>query len=71
MTVVGIVDVSSYSPAGFQTAEEMAALSGIPEKVIRERFGLDGKHIAAADEHASDLAAKRLRRSSRSTATAA
>jgi len=58
LTVVGIVDVSSYSPAGFQTAEEMAALSGIPAEVIREKFGLDGKHIAAADEHASDLAAK-------------
>ena len=58
MTVVGIVDVSAYSPAGFQTADEMSALSGIPAKVIREKFGLDGKHIAADDEHASHLAAK-------------
>ena len=55
---VGIVDVGAYSPAQVQTAEEIAALSGIPLEVIRDRFGLTGKHIAAPDEHASHLAAK-------------
>ncbi|HYK96789.1 MAG TPA: 3-oxoacyl-ACP synthase [Candidatus Acidoferrales bacterium] len=58
MTAVGIVDVHAYSPVGFQTADEIASLSGIPAAVVREKFGLEGKHIAAADEHASDLAAK-------------
>lgn len=57
MTAVGIVDVSAYSPPGFQTAEEIAALSGIPAAVVRERFGLDGKHVAGPDEHVSVLAA--------------
>lgn len=55
---VGIVDVNAYTPAGFQTAEQIAELSGIPARIIREKFGLDGKHIAAPDEHVSDLAAK-------------
>jgi 3-oxoacyl-[acyl-carrier-protein] synthase-3 len=55
---VGIVDVGAYSPAGIQSAEEIAALSGIPLEVVRDRFGLTGKHIAAPDEHASHLAAK-------------
>jgi 3-oxoacyl-[acyl-carrier-protein] synthase III len=58
MTTVGIVDVNAYSPAGFQTAEEMAALSGIPLEVIRDKFGLVGKHIAGDDEHVSVLAAR-------------
>jgi 3-oxoacyl-[acyl-carrier-protein] synthase-3 len=58
LTAVGIVDVGSYSPTGFQTAEQLAALSGIPASVIRDKFGLEGKHIAADGEHASDLAAK-------------
>ncbi len=58
MSVVGIVDVNAYSPARFQSAEEIATLAGIPANVIREKFGLEGKHIAASDEHASDLAAK-------------
>jgi 3-oxoacyl-[acyl-carrier-protein] synthase-3 len=38
------------------TAAEIAQRSGIPEAVIVEKFGLRGKHIAAADEHVSDLA---------------
>ena len=38
------------------TAAEVAAASGIPEGVIVEKFGLRGKHIAAPDEHVSDLA---------------
>ena len=55
---VGIVDIGAYSPAGCQTAAEIAALSGIPIEVVRDRFGLIGKRIAAPDEHASHLAAK-------------
>ena len=58
MTVVGIVDVNAYSPARFQSADEIAKLAGIPADVIRDKFGLNGKRIAADDEHASDLAAK-------------
>jgi 3-oxoacyl-[acyl-carrier-protein] synthase-3 len=37
------------------TAAEVAERSGIPERVIVEKFGLRGKHIAADDEHVSDL----------------
>jgi 3-oxoacyl-[acyl-carrier-protein] synthase-3 len=37
------------------TAAEVAERSGIPEQVIVEKFGLRGKHIAAEDEHVSDL----------------
>jgi 3-oxoacyl-[acyl-carrier-protein] synthase III len=38
------------------TAAEIGERSGIPEDVIVDKFGLRGKHIAAADEHVSDLA---------------
>jgi 3-oxoacyl-[acyl-carrier-protein] synthase-3 len=37
------------------TAAEVAERSGIPEQVIVDKFGLRGKHIAADDEHVSDL----------------
>jgi 3-oxoacyl-[acyl-carrier-protein] synthase III len=40
------------------TAAEISARSAIPEGVIVEKFGLRGKHIAAADEHVSDLSVK-------------
>jgi 3-oxoacyl-[acyl-carrier-protein] synthase-3 len=40
------------------TAAEIAERSGIPEQVLVEKFGVRGKHIAAADEHVSDLSVK-------------
>jgi 3-oxoacyl-[acyl-carrier-protein] synthase-3 len=40
------------------TAAEIGAASGIPEQVIVDKFGLRGKHIAAEDEHVSDLSVK-------------
>jgi 3-oxoacyl-[acyl-carrier-protein] synthase-3 len=40
------------------TAAEVADRSGIPEQVIVEKFGLRGKHIAAEDEHVSDLSVR-------------
>ena len=45
------------------TAAEIAEASAIPERVLVDKFGLRGKHIAAPDEHVSDLsvqAAERL-----------
>jgi 3-oxoacyl-[acyl-carrier-protein] synthase-3 len=53
---VGLVATASYLPERWLTAAEVAERSGIPEDVIVEKFGLRGKHIAALDEHVSDLA---------------
>jgi 3-oxoacyl-[acyl-carrier-protein] synthase-3 len=44
------------------TAAEVAERSNIPETVIVEKFGLRGKHIAAADEHVSHLSVKAAER---------
>jgi 3-oxoacyl-[acyl-carrier-protein] synthase-3 len=63
MRQVGLVATASYLPERWLTAADVAERSGIPEQVIVEKFGLRGKHIAAADEHVSDLgvrAAERL-----------
>jgi 3-oxoacyl-[acyl-carrier-protein] synthase-3 len=60
---VGVAATAAYLPERWMTAAEIAAESGIPEDVIVEKFGLRGKHIAAPDEHVSDLsigAARRL-----------
>ena len=56
MRRVGLAATASYLPERWLTAAEIAARSGIPEQVIVEKFGLRGKHIAAPDEHVSDLA---------------
>jgi 3-oxoacyl-[acyl-carrier-protein] synthase III len=60
---VGLVATASYLPERWMPAAEIAELSGIPEQVLVEKFGLRGKHIAAEDQHVSDLsvaAAERL-----------
>ncbi len=62
MTTVGIAATASYLPRRWMTAAEIAVASGIPEDVIVEKFGLRGKHIAAPDEHVSDLSLAAVRR---------
>ncbi|MBA3432568.1 MAG: 3-oxoacyl-ACP synthase [Actinobacteria bacterium] len=56
MRSVGLTATASYLPERWMTAAELGEKSGIPESVIVEKFGLRGKHIAAEDEHVSDLA---------------
>lgn len=52
---VGLVDVETYEPERFMTAEELGELAGIPAGVVREKFGLEGKRISAPHEHVSDM----------------
>ncbi len=56
MRAVGLAATAAYLPERWMSAAEVADASGIPEAVVVEKFGLRGKHIAARDEHVSDLA---------------
>lgn len=58
MSRIGIAATAHYLPERWQTAAEIAELSGIPEQVLVEKFGLRGKHVAADDEHVSDMSVK-------------
>jgi 3-oxoacyl-[acyl-carrier-protein] synthase-3 len=58
MTRVALAATAGYLPAHWMTAAEIGAASGIPEQVIVDKFGLRGKHVAAEDEHVSDLSVK-------------
>jgi 3-oxoacyl-[acyl-carrier-protein] synthase-3 len=53
---VGLAATAAYLPQRWMSAAEVAAASGLPEAVVVEKFGIRGKHIAADDEHVSDLA---------------
>jgi 3-oxoacyl-[acyl-carrier-protein] synthase-3 len=55
MRTVGITAITSYLPERWMEASEIAEVSGIPEHVVTDRFGLRGKHIAAPHEHVSDM----------------
>ena len=62
LSTVGILGTATHLPPRWQTAAELAELSGIPESVLVARFGLLGKHLAAPDQHPSDLAIEAGRR---------
>jgi 3-oxoacyl-[acyl-carrier-protein] synthase III len=55
MTRIGLAATASYLPERWMTAAEISEVSGIPVEVLIEKFGLRGKHIAAEDEHVSDM----------------
>jgi 3-oxoacyl-[acyl-carrier-protein] synthase-3 len=60
---IGIAATATYLPENWISAAEVSEASSIPEEVILQKFGLRGKHIAAPDEHVSDMsveAASRL-----------
>ena len=59
---VGVAASAAYLPERWMTAAEIADASGIPEPVLVEKFGIRGKHIAAQDEHVSDLSVKAAER---------
>ena len=58
MTRVGIAATATYLPKRWLTAAEIGEASGIPEEVLVEKFALRGKHVAAGDEHVSDMSVR-------------
>jgi 3-oxoacyl-[acyl-carrier-protein] synthase III len=62
VTQVSLLATAAYLPESWMPAAEVARLSAIPEQVIVEKFGLRGKHIAAEDEHVSDLSVRAAER---------
>ncbi|WP_374712224.1 3-oxoacyl-ACP synthase [Symbiobacterium terraclitae] len=61
MEKVGLRAFNIYMPAREETAAEIAARSGLPEAVVREKMGVERKRRADPDEHVSDMAVKAAR----------
>lgn len=55
---IGIVSIGTYSPERYLTAAEIAAESGLPEWVVREKLGIERKFVGGPDDHPNDLAVK-------------
>ena len=53
---MGIVSTGTFFPETYITAEEIAAESGLPEWVVREKFGIEQKHVMPDDMHPNDMA---------------
>lgn len=53
---VGVVSAGAYVPARKQSAAELAALCGIPEAVLIEKFGIRQKPVPGPDDHTNAMA---------------
>ncbi len=54
--LVGVVSAGAYVPARKQSAAELAALCGIPEAVLIEKFGIRHKPVPGPDDHTNAMA---------------
>lgn len=55
---IGIRSLGSYVPEGIRDSFYISEKSGIPEPVIREKFGIKQVHKAGPDESVADMGAK-------------
>jgi 3-oxoacyl-[acyl-carrier-protein] synthase III len=55
---LGVAGVGTYLPAAVRTAAEIAERSGIPEPVVREKFGIESVRVAGPDDQASVMATR-------------
>lgn len=55
---VGIVSVGTYSPEAYLTAADIAAASGLPEWVVRDKLGIRRKFIGGPDDHPNEMGIK-------------
>ena len=56
MTSMGIVATGTYFPDTCITAGEIAAQSGLPEQVVREKLGINRKFVADPSVHPNEMA---------------
>lgn len=55
---VGIVDYSVYLPEQTITAEELSELVNIPAQILREKMGINRKHVGGPEDHPAMMATK-------------
>jgi 3-oxoacyl-[acyl-carrier-protein] synthase-3 len=55
---VGIVSAGMFLPEPVLSSAEIAAASGLPEWVVREKLGIHQKHMAGPDDHPNQMAVK-------------
>ncbi len=55
---VGVVDYTVYTPEKTITAEELAPLVNIPANILRDKMGINKKHVPGPDDHPGIMATK-------------
>ncbi len=60
-TAIGLMGLATYLPERIETAAEIAEGSGIPEQVVRDKFGIVSKRRASYDDQTSVMAVRAAR----------
>lgn len=55
---VGIVDYETYLPGETIDAEELSKLVNIPPEILRDKMGINRKHVGGSEDHAAMMATK-------------
>lgn len=58
---IGLMGLATYLPERTQTAAEIAAESGIPEEIVREKMGIVSKRLASYEDQTSTMAVRAAR----------
>lgn len=58
LPLCGVAGLATYLPEGRAEAAEIAAATGLPEPVIREKFGIRRKPIPGPDDHPCAMGAR-------------
>ncbi len=58
---IGLMGLATYLPTRTQTAAEIAAESGIPEEIVREKMGIVSKRLASYEDQTSTMAVRAAR----------
>jgi 3-oxoacyl-[acyl-carrier-protein] synthase-3 len=61
MASMGIVSTGTFFPETYITAEEIAAQSGLPEWVVREKLGIERKYVTDPEIHPNEMALRAAR----------
>lgn len=59
---VGLVGWGTYFPPQIETAAELAARTGIPEQVLRDKLGIHQRHVAGPDDTVAAMATQAAQR---------
>lgn len=59
---VGIVDFETYLPEQIMTAEELSEIVNIPVDVLKNKMGVNSKHIGGPEDHPGMMATKATKR---------
>jgi len=58
MDTVGIIGIGTYFPSTIETATDLAPRTGIPEHILREKMGINQRHIASDDDSITHMASQ-------------